>query len=129
MGESIEKRVFDLEDRLVDFACNCLTICELLPNSKAGNNLEHQLSKSGTAPALNYGEAQAAESPDDFIHKLKLVLKEIRETRVCIKIIRKKPLVVAGIVEATFVEANQLIAIFMKSIETAKRNRDESKKR
>ena len=54
---------FDLEDRLVKFACMCLEICDLLPSTKAGQNLEHQLSKSGTAPALIYGEAQDAESP------------------------------------------------------------------
>ena len=79
---------FDLEDRLVDFACMCLEVCELLPNSKAGQNLEYQLSKSGTAPALVYGEAQAAESRADFVHKMKVVLKEIRESRVNLKIIK-----------------------------------------
>jgi len=62
----MEKRKFDLEDRLVDFACMCLDVCELLPATKAGQNLEYQLSKSGTAPALIYGEAQAAESRADF---------------------------------------------------------------
>jgi four helix bundle protein len=60
----------------------CLRICELLPNSKAGQNLEYQLSKSGTAPALLYGEAQAAESRADFIHKMKIGLKELRESRI-----------------------------------------------
>ena len=74
-----QKPTFDLEDRLVDFACMCLDVCDLLPNTKTGNNLEHQLSKSGTAPALIYGEAQAAESRADFIHKMCLVLKEIKE--------------------------------------------------
>ena len=63
-----EKRKVDLEDRLVQFACMCLRVCNLLPSSKAGNNLEYQLSKSGTAPALIYGEAQAAESRADFLH-------------------------------------------------------------
>ena len=60
---------FDLEDRLVDFACMCLEVCDLLPNTKTGQNLEFQLSKSCTASALIYGEAQAAESKPDFIHK------------------------------------------------------------
>ena len=76
---------YDLEDRLVDFTCMCLEVCELLPNSKAGQNLEYQLSKSGTAPALIYGEAQAAESRADFLHKMIMVLKEIRESRVNLK--------------------------------------------
>ena len=73
---------FDLEDRLVQFACLCLEICELLPSTKTGQNLEYQLSKSATSSALVYGEAQAAESNADFIHKIKVVLKEIRESRI-----------------------------------------------
>ena len=73
---------FDIEDRLVDFACMCLDVCELLPSSKAGQNLENQLSKSGTATALIYGEAQAAESRADFLYTMKMVLKEISESSV-----------------------------------------------
>lgn len=119
---------FDLEDRLVDFACMCLEVCELLPSSKAGQNLEYQLSKSGTAPALIYGEAQAAESRPDFLHKMKLVLKEIRESRVNLKIIKRKPVVVHEKVEIAFNESNELMAIFLKSIETAKNNDERRKK-
>lgn len=110
---------FDLEDRLIAFACICLEICDILPNTKAGQNLEHQLSKSGTATALIYGEAQAAESKADFIHKLKLVLKEIRETTVNLKIIRRKPVIVNDKVEFALKESNELRAIFQKSITTA----------
>ena len=119
---------FDLEDRLVDFACMCLEVCELLPHSKAGQNLEFQLSKSGTAPALIYGEAQAAESRADFLHKMKMVLKEIRESRVNLKIIKRKPVVVHQKIDIAFNEANQLMAIFLKSIETAKGNDERVKK-
>lgn len=116
------KRKYDLEDRLVQFACSCLTICEALPNSRAGQNLEFQLSKSCTAPALNYGEAQAAESPADFIHKMKLVLKEIRETRVNLRIINQKPFIESNMVANALNECGELIAIFLKSIETAQNN-------
>jgi four helix bundle protein len=119
---------FDLEDRLVDFACMCLEVCELLPNSKAGQNLEYQLSKSGTAPALIYGEAQAAESRADFLHKMKMVLKEIRESRVNLKIIKRKPVIVHEKIEIAFNESNELMAIFLKSIETAKSNDERIKK-
>jgi four helix bundle protein len=119
---------FDLEDRLVDFACMCLEGCELLPNTKAGQNLEYQLSKSGTAPALIYGEAQATESRPDFLHKMKLVLKEIRESRVNLKIIKRKPVVVHEKVEIAFNESNELMAIFLKSIETAKNNDERRQK-
>jgi four helix bundle protein len=85
---------FDLEDRLVDFACMCIDVCDLLPGSQVGKNLQYQLSKSATASALIYGEAQAAESPSDFIHKMKMVLKEIRESRVNLKIVIRKPIVI-----------------------------------
>jgi four helix bundle protein len=124
-----EKKAFDLEDRLVDFAVISLVICDLLPNSKAGQNLEHQLSKSGTAAALNYGEAQAAESSDDFIHKIKVVLKELRETRICYKIILKQILPDNPIVIKALGETNQLIAIFIKSVDTAKKNRENEKRK
>jgi four helix bundle protein len=115
----MEKKSFDLEDRLVDFACKCLDVCDLLPSTKAGQNLEYQLSKSGTAPALIYGEAQAAESRADFLHKMRMVLKEIKETRINLKIIKRKPVVVHQKVDIAFNEANELMAIFIKSIETA----------
>lgn len=116
------KRKFDLEDRLIDFACSCLEIGELLPRSKAGQNLEYQLSKSGTAAALIYGEAQAAESGADFVHKLKMVLKEIRESGVNLRIIKRKPLISDEKVDRTLAESNELRAIFIKSIETAVNN-------
>jgi four helix bundle protein len=121
MGE--EPRKYDLEDRLVKFAIMILEVCDLLPNTKAANNLEHQLSKSGTAPALMYGEAQAAESRADFIHKMKVLLKELRETRISLRIINEKPIVKSVKVELSQKECNELIGIFTKSIETAKKNR------
>lgn len=120
MEDRVKK--YDLEDRLVDFACKCLEVCDLLPTTRAGQNLEYQLSKSSTAAALNYGEAQAAESSADFIHKMKVVLKEIRESRVNLKIIYRKPTVVNDKTDLCLKEANELMAIFMKSIETAKKN-------
>lgn len=85
-------RIYDLEDRLVRFAILTLEVCDLLPNTKAGQNLEYQLSKSGTAPALMYGEVQAAESRADFIHKMKMLLKELRESKINLRIIAEKPL-------------------------------------
>jgi four helix bundle protein len=130
-GSTMEnnRKPFDLEDRLVDFAVNVLTVCEFLPSSKVGQNLDYQLSKSGTSCALNYGEAQSAESPEDFIHKLKIVLKELHETRICFKIIQKKYLPDNLILKETLNECFQLIAIFLKSVETAKKNRDAEKQK
>jgi four helix bundle protein len=117
------QRKYDLEDRLVKFAIMILEVCDLLPNSKAGQNLEYQLSKSGTAPALMYGEVQAAEPRADFIHKMKMLLKELRETRISLRIINEKPIVQNPKVEGALKECNELIGIFTKSIETAKKNR------
>lgn len=82
-------RKYDLEDRLVKFAILGLEVCDLLPGTKAGQNLEHQLSKSGTAPALMYGEVQGAESRADFIHKMKILLKELRESKINLRIINE----------------------------------------
>jgi four helix bundle protein len=117
------ERKYDLEGRLIKFAIMALEVCELLPNSRAANNLEYQLSKSGTAPALMYGEVQAAESRSDFIHKMKILLKELRESRVNLRIINEKPLVRHPKVENTLKECNELIGIFTKSLETAKKNK------
>ncbi len=115
---------YDLEDRLIDFTINCSNIVEALPTSKLANNIGGQLTRASSSSALNYGEAQSAESPADFIHKLKVVLKEIRESRVCLKIIVRKPLLPTVKVVPVIDEANELIAIFLKSIETAQRNKN-----
>ena len=69
-----------LEDRLIDFAVIIVGVVEALPNSMGGNHIANQLIRSGTSPAPNYGEAQSAESRKDFIHKMKISLKELRET-------------------------------------------------
>ncbi|MBA2250087.1 MAG: four helix bundle protein [Chitinophagaceae bacterium] len=119
----MEHKKFDLEDRLIKFACVCLEVCDLLPNTKTGQNLEYQLSKSATSSALVYGEAQAAESKADFIHKMKIVLKEIRETRINLRIIIEKPVCQNEIIQIALKEANELMAIFLQSIETAKQNK------
>ena len=107
----------------------CLEVCELLPNTKTGQNLNYQLSKSGTAGALIYGEAQAAESNADFMHKIKLVLKEIKESRVNLKIIMVMPVLVHEKVDIAFKESSELMAIFLKSIQTAKQKVNSTKKK
>jgi len=118
-----QERKFDLEDRLIDFSIGISEIVEILPNTKFGNQIAGQLVRSGTSPALNYGEAMSAESTNDFVHKLKIILKELRESFVCLKIIKRKPLIKPD--EKTnpiYNENNELIAIFVKSIQTAKAN-------
>ena len=113
---------FDLEDRLIDFAARCIKVAESLPRSRAGQHLCDQLTRSGTSPALNYGEAQSAESRKDFIHKMKVSLKELRETWVCLKIIVKADLLKEEKLQPLLNETNELTAIFVTSIKTAKDN-------
>lgn len=113
-------RNFDLEDRLISFAILVDEIVEQLPVTKLGNYIGGQMVRSGTSPALNYGEAQSAESQKDFIHKIQIVLKELKETRICLKIIIKRPMLSSEVVLPTLIENEELIAIFAQSIKTAK---------
>ncbi|MDN3203180.1 four helix bundle protein [Algoriphagus sediminis] len=119
------ERKYDLEERLIDFASEIISFTDTLVSSKAGNHVGSQLLRSGTSPALNYGEAQSGESRRDFIHKIKIVLKELRESRVALKIIAKSNLTTENKRnEKLLDECNQLISIFVKSIETAERNKN-----
>jgi four helix bundle protein len=113
----------ELEDRLIDFAANIIIISSKFEKNYAGNHLAGQIIRSGTSPALNYGEAQSAESTKDFIHKMGICLKELRETFVCLKIIEKAKLVsdLNDLMNAKK-EVNELISIFVSSIKTAKNN-------
>ena len=118
-----ETRQYDLQDRLIEFAVRVLNVVESLPSTRAGNHIAGQLVRSGTAPAPNYGEAQSAESRKDFIHKMKVALKELRETFVWLLIIQRKPLVEpVEKLDPLVEENNELIAIFVTSIGTAKEN-------
>ena len=122
------KRKFDLEERLIDFSVFIIEISESLHSTPAGRHISGQIVRSGTSPALHYGEAQSAESRSDFIHKLKVLLKELRETLVALKIIKRVPLTnKMEIIEKGLIECNELIAIFNKSIETAKKNNEKKK--
>ena len=119
----VTPRKYDLEERLIDFAVLIIDLEEALPSTKAANHLGGQLLRSGTSPALNYGEAQAAESKKDFIHKIKIVLKELRETLVCLKIIHRSGVHSApDQIAFAIKECNELVAIFVKSAKTAQAN-------
>ncbi|MDD5572080.1 MAG: four helix bundle protein [Bacteroidales bacterium] len=113
--EKNNNKKFDLENRLIEFSVFIITITENIFNTRAGNHIAGQIVKSGTSPALNYGEAQSAESRNDFIHKLKIILKELRETLISLKIIKRVPLTKGtDTIEKALVECNELIAIFKK---------------
>ena len=121
---SNDDRTFDLEERLIDFAVRIIRTAESLPKTKVGNHISGQLIKCGTSPAPNYGEAQGAESRSDFIHKLKVCLKELRETKVWLLIIVKAELIKpASKLDSLITENDELISIFVSSINTAKRNK------
>lgn len=126
MNEGIKDRSkkFDLEERLISFSLIDIEVVEQLLPTKAGNHIGGQLLRSGTSPAFNYGEAQVAESRSDFIHKMKICLKELKETGVALQIVKRKPLVKDPTkVDAAIIECKELVAIFLKSIETAKKNK------
>jgi four helix bundle protein len=117
---------YDLEERLIDFAVDVINVVEVLPNSKAGNHIANQLVRSGTSPAPNYGEARGAESKKDFVHKLKISLKALRETSVWLKIIAKKEFCEPVQSKAAINECEELIAIFVSSTKTAEGNQQAS---
>jgi four helix bundle protein len=119
---SKQEHKFDLEDRLIDFAVRIIQVAKSLPKTKVGNHISGQLIRCGTSPAPNYGEAQAAESRADFVHKMKISLKELRETKVwLIMIVRANLIKPTSKLESLIDENNQLISIFFTSITTAKK--------
>jgi len=121
---------YDLEERLINFAVLIIDLAGKLPNNYTGRHFGNQLLRSGSSPALNYGEAQAAESDTDFIHKIKVCLKELRESQICLKIIKRKPLLVNKILDTALQESGELVAIFTSSITTteARINQEKTKK-
>ena len=113
----------ELENRLIDYAVLMIKIASLLPKLPEGDVLRYQLTKSGTSSALNYGEAQEAESKNDFIHKMKICNKELRESGVNLKIIDRAELLKnhSEILSKGMKETNELIAIFTSSIKTTRK--------
>ena len=121
------RKYAELEERLIQFAIAILNLAENLPKTRAGNYISGQITRSGTAPALLYGEVQSAESRKDFIHKVQMLLKELRETQIALKIIERKPLSTREEVISLLKESDELIAIFVKSTNTARSNMKEVK--
>ena len=113
-----EKLKSDLEERLINFAVRIIHLANALPKTKIGNHI------CGTSPAPNYGEAQDAESRSDFIHKAKIILKELRETRIWLLMIGKAKLIRSvSKLQPLIDECDELISIFVKSAQTARRNK------
>ena len=109
----------EMEERLIEFASRVIDLAEALPKTAAAKHLGGQILRSGTSPALNYGEAQGAESRDDFVHKMKICLKELRETLVCLKIIAKRNWFKENKLAPLIAENNELVSMFVTSVKTA----------
>lgn len=114
--------IYDLEERLLEFSTQIIRLTLEIERSEVGIHVTKQVIRSGTSPLANHGEAQAAESPQDFIHKLKISLKELRETSRWLKLIQRVPLIknseaLIGLPD----ETDQLIRIFVTSINTARK--------
>lgn len=115
----------DLEDRLIRFAVRIVKLTEHLPKTPAGRHFAGQLLRSGTSPALNYAEARRAESQADFIHKMKVVLKELNETRVCLIIVSLSELLPPAKMGDIIGEATELCKIFGTAIRTSRDNAEQ----
>lgn len=115
----MKSSVYDLEERLLAYAVEIIRLVEALPNSRAGNHIAGQLLRSGTAPLPNHGEAQAAESGADFIHKMRICSKELRESHRWLKLIQRAGLIkTSPSVQPLLKETDELIRIFVASIRT-----------
>ncbi len=112
----------ELENRLIEFAVMVVNLIKSLPEDRITNHLTGQLMRSATSPALNYGEALGSESKRDFVHKLGIVLKELRESLNCLKILAGSNYIATE--NPVIKECNELVSIFVKSVETNKKKLD-----
>lgn len=114
-------RKFDLEDRLLDYSASIIRFVETMSRTQAGRHVAGQLLRSGTAPLPNHGEAQAAESGADFVHKMSICLKELRESRRWLRLVQRVPLVKSPrSVDPLLIETEELVRIFYSGIKTAR---------
>jgi len=115
------KKKYDLEERLIQFSVEIILLYRNTNSDFASEHLSKQLIRSATSAALNYGEAQSAESSRDFLHKMKICLKELRESLVNLKI-QKGAILIKDLekLEMLITENNELVAIFVSSIKTSK---------
>lgn len=115
-------RTYDVEDRLLRFAADTCRVVEQIPDSRVGDHIGGQLIRCGTSPSANYAEARGSESKRDFVHKLKICLKELRESLAWLRLVGSLELLPATQTESIVKEANELISIIFVSIRTAKKN-------
>ena len=121
-GKAQPKAKYDLEERLLEFTADLVRLVDSLPNTKAANHIAGQLLRCGTSPLANHGEVEAAESRKDFLHKLGICLKELRETKRWLRLVYRLSLIDAATLHDILNELDQLIRIFAASIRTALKN-------
>jgi four helix bundle protein len=119
----LSERRFDLEERLLEYAVRIIRLVDALPGTRAGRHVADQLLRCGTSPLANHGELQGAESRKDFIHKLGICLKEIREARRWLRLVHRVPLLPPSKIDPLLGETESLIKIFVASIRTAEKNK------
>ena len=112
----------DLQERLIRFAARIIKVCNALPKTPAGEHISGQLLRSGTSPAPHHAEARSAESSADFIHKLKIAVKELNESEVWLRIIIASDMLPASRLEDLLDECDQLQRILSSSIKTARQS-------
>jgi four helix bundle protein len=120
-----QSRANELEERLIDFAVRIIKLSASLPRTSAGRHIAGQILRSGTSPAPNYGEARGAESHADFVHKLRIVLKELNETAIWLRIIERSRLLRSELISDIFRESTELCRLFTASLKTVRSSRNE----
>ena len=119
-AKSVKSRADDLEERLIEFSVRIIKLSSNLPKTPAGKHIAGQIMRSGTSPAPNYGEARGAESQADFIHKLRIVLKELNETSIWLRVIERSKMVKRELLIEIIGENTTLCRIFAASLKTAR---------
>ncbi|HEV8619205.1 MAG TPA: four helix bundle protein [Candidatus Udaeobacter sp.] len=117
-----QSRADELEERLIDFSVRIVKLSSRLPKTPAGRHVAGQILRSGTSPAPNYGEARGAESRNDFVHKLRIVLKELNETSIWLRVIERSKLIRKELLGDIIAENSELCRIFTASLKTARNN-------
>jgi four helix bundle protein len=126
-GKSAQSRSDELEKRLIDFAVRVIKLSARLPRTPAGKHIAGQILRSGTSPAPNYGEARGGESHADFVHKLGIVLKELNETQIWLRIIKQSELLKPNLLAEIVEESQELCRIFASSLKTARARKRDSR--
>ena len=122
-NEPSRSRADELEERLIDFAVRIVKLSSCLPKTPAGKHTAGQILRSGTSPAPNYGEARGAESHADFVHKVRIVLKELNETSIWLRVIERSRILKPELLTEIIQENNELCRIFTASLATARKGK------